>query len=67
MIDGKRRGEQAGAEVARLFPCALSQEEAAILARCILAIYRARGYAHLDPEEQFITGFVAQYQVVQQA
>jgi hypothetical protein len=61
MIDGYRRGHQAGADEARTRNHILPQEELQSLAQKSLARLRAGGYAHLEPEEKFVQGFCIGY------
>jgi hypothetical protein len=64
MLDGTKRGQIAGAEVARNTPqgANLSVEEIIVIASRELASMRAKGYAHLDPESAFIESFVRSFQ-----
>ena len=61
MIDGYRRGHQAGADEARIRNHSLPQEEIQSLAHKSLARLRRDGYAHLEPENEFVQGFCVGY------
>jgi hypothetical protein len=64
MLDGTKRGQIAGAEVARNTPqgASLPVEEITVIAGRELASMREKGYAHLDPEPAFIESFVRSFQ-----
>jgi hypothetical protein len=64
MLDGTRRGQIAGSEEARTYPdgANLPVEEIKSIAERTLASMRAKGYAHLDPEQAFIENFVRAFQ-----
>lgn len=63
MIGADRRGVIAGSEEAReRLQREMPENEIRSFARRVLAKMRDGGYAHLDPEQDFISGFVAGYQ-----
>jgi hypothetical protein len=62
MIGADRRGIITGTEEARKNPQKdMPEEEIRSLARHVLARMREGAYAHLDPEQDFINGFVEGY------
>ena len=63
MIGADRRGMQAAYEAVSRYPQGVSVKEAESIARKVLATMRADGYAHLDPESEFIRGFVQEFQM----
>ncbi len=65
MIDGERRGEQIGRSIAEKQPDMTGNDHALeTFAWCVLAYLTRQGYAHLEPREKFITGFVTGFQQV---
>jgi hypothetical protein len=64
MIGADRRGMQAAYEVAAKSPRGLPTEEIEGIARKKLATMQAAGCAHLEPESEFIRGFVQEFQVL---
>ncbi len=61
MIGADRRGMQAAYEEASKYPRELPVDEVKSIAERVLARMRAAGYAHLDPEQDFIQGFVERF------
>jgi hypothetical protein len=61
MIGADGRGQIAGHEVASSRSEQLPEQEIESLAQKMLAKMRAAGYAHLDPESDFIRGFCQGY------
>ena len=61
MIGADRRGSMAGYEEALKHPQKMPEEEIKSIASRILSSMREQGYAHLDPEEQFIQGLIVGY------
>lgn len=67
MIDGERRGYQAGAEAVApvlkeaqtsgIVPRMPSDEELGRLAADAWTEFQSRGYAHLEPKELFLRGY----------
>jgi hypothetical protein len=61
MIGATGRGVIAGGEEARNHSHALPDDEIRCIAARVLAWMRTNGYAHLDPEEEFICSFVVSF------
>ncbi len=61
MIGADGRGLMAGYEEALKHLQKVPEEEIKSIASRILSWMREQGYAHLDPEEQFIQGFIVGY------
>lgn len=57
MIDGERRGYQAGAEAVSTLPYVPTDEELGRLAATAWTEYLSRGYAHIEPREAFLHGY----------
>ena len=61
MIGADRRGQMAGYEEALKHLQKMPEEEIKSMASRVLSSMRKQGRAHLDPEEQFIQGFIQGY------
>lgn len=61
MIGADGRGLMVGYEEALKHPRKMPEEEIKSIASRILSSMREQGYAHLDPEERFIQGFIEGY------
>lgn len=61
MIDGLGRGQQEGALKASELGQDLPVEEIQSLAVKRFAVMDKQGYAHIEPQEKFIRGFVQGY------
>ena len=59
MITSGRRGYQYGSELACAFPSLLPEIVVRVLAQRTHAALRSAGYAHIDPEEDFVEHFCA--------
>ena len=62
MLGADRRGILAGGEQASKWPKRLPVEEIQSIAHQVLTHMRDAGYAHLDPEKDFVRGFVESFQ-----
>lgn len=68
MLDAGRRGEMAGAELAKEVDKRLSRLiwipslVIEILARWTFRQYKRKGYGHIEPESEFVRGFVTRFQ-----
>jgi hypothetical protein len=60
VIGADRRGMMSGGEEAKEHP-AHPEEELESIAKRVVVSMRAAGFAHLDPEEDFIRGFFIGY------
>ncbi len=60
MINASRRGFQAGGEDAReqLRLASLPDGDVQAIARLKYVLWKQAGYAHIDPEQEFVDGFV---------
>jgi hypothetical protein len=58
MIDGLGRGQQEGALKAREIPCGLADTEIQVLATARYIEMQQQGYAHIEPYEKFLQGYV---------
>lgn len=63
MIGASGRGTMAGYEASRRYSPDLPNEEIASIARKILVSLRERGFAHLDPEQDFVRSFVESFRL----
>lgn len=59
MLDGARRGYMEGWQVASLLTCLPTCEQVVALAYATLADLKRLGYAHLEPEHDFLSQFVS--------
>lgn len=68
MINAERRGEQAAAEKARQVDRWLPREIILpsavvwIVAKWTFAQMKRQGYAHIEPESEFVHGFVTRFE-----
>ncbi len=66
MLTAERRGHIAGAQEARKYPHGLSEEKIKFMAHSVFVIMRANGFAPLEPEKDFVDGFVNGFHLVVQ-
>lgn len=64
MTNALRRGEIAGAQVARAHPELVSAQDIRQSAALVWAWMMHAGYAHIEPREDFLRGFVSHFWVV---
>ena len=66
MITADRRGHIAGSQEARKYPQGLPDVTIERMASTVFAIMRHAGFAHIEPRDMFIAGFVSGFKTTQQ-